>query len=220
MTMSATNIVNTLSTQELTVKVERSLGKTEQIVQPQSSRQILNTEMATLPIKVSAAPKLNKETVLDGGITKSANVIVGEDNIIYANVRVSSEQGNAIAIKDDGLYVSPTEQSAGGGEVDLTGGDTSTDTVTVEKGVIKAETKISAQADNALSVQTDGLFVPTYTPDISAAEVAQMIEDGKSDVVLRNFNGVAFTYSENALVISVGGVNKMKISAQGVDFFV
>ena len=211
------NTINSLSTQELTAKVEQSLGKTEQIEQTSDSKQIVNTEIATLPVKVSSAPKLNKETALEGGVTKSASVTIGADNLVYANVRVSSEQGNAIIIKDDGLFANQQEQAA---SVNLAGGESESNVVTIQDGVVKASTKISSQAGNKLSLKQDGLYVEESSAGVSAVEVQQMIENGKSDVVLREFSGVKFTYAENALVISVGGVDKMKISSQGVDFFV
>ena len=211
------NTINSLSTQELTAKVEQSLGKTEQIEQTSDSKQVVNTEIATLPVKVSSAPKLNKETVLEGGVTKSASVTIGADNLVYANVRVSSEQGNAIMIKDDGLFANQQEQAA---SVNLAGGESESNVVTIQDGVVKASTKISPQAGNKLSLKQDGLYVEESSAGVSAVEVQQMIENGKSDVVLREFSGVKFTYAENALIISVGGVDKMKISSQGVDFFV
>lgn len=211
------NTINSLSTQELTAKVEQSLGKTEQIEQTSDSKQVVNTEIATLPIKVSSAPKLNKETALEGGVTKSASVTIGADNLVYANVRVSSDQGNAIMIKDDGLFANQQEQAA---SVNLAGGESESNVVTIQDGVVKASTKISSQAGNKLSLKQDGLYVEESSAGVSAVEVQQMIENGKSDVVLREFSGVKFTYAENALVISVGGVDKMKISSQGVDFFV
>lgn len=211
------NTINSLSTQELTAKVEQSLGKTEQIEQTSDSKQVVNTEIATLPVKVSSAPKLNKETALEGGVTKSASVTIGADNLVYANVRVSSEQGNAIMIKDDGLFANQQEQPA---SVNLAGGESESNVVTIQDGVVKASTKISSQAGNKLSLKQDGLYVEESSAGVSAVEVQQMIENGKSDVVLREFSGVKFTYAENALVISVGGVDKMKISSQGVDFFV
>ncbi len=211
------NTINSLSTQELTAKVEQSLGKTEQIEQTSDSKQVVNTEIATLPVKVSSAPKLNKETALEGGVTKSASVTIGADNLVYANVRVSSEQGNAIIIKDDGLFANQQEQAA---SVNLAGGESESNVVTIQDGVVKASTKISPQAGNKLSLKQDGLYVEESSAGVSAVEVQQMIENGKSDVVLREFSGVKFTYAENALVISVGGVDKMKISSQGVDFFV
>ena len=114
------NTINSLSTQELTAKVEQSLGKTEQIEQTSDSKQVVNTEIATLPVKVSSAPKLNKETALEGGVTKSASVTIGADNLVYANVSVSSEQGNAIMLKDDGLFANQQEQAA---SVNLAGGE-------------------------------------------------------------------------------------------------
>lgn len=211
------NTINSLSTQELTAKVEQSLGKTEQIEQTSDSKQVVNTEIATLLVKVSSAPKLNKETALEGGVTKSASVTIGADNLVYANVRVSSEQGNAIMIKDDGLFANQQEQAA---SVNLAGGESESNVVTIQDGVVKASTKISPQAGNKLSLKQDGLYVEESSAGVSAVEVQQMIENGKSDVVLREFSGVKFTYAENALVISVGGVDKMKISSQGVDFFV
>ncbi len=211
------NTINSLSTQELTAKVEQSLGKTEQIEQTSDSKQVVNTEIATLPVKVSSAPKLNKETALEGGVTKSASVTIGADNLVYANVRVSSEQGNAIVLKDDGLFANQQEQAA---SVNLAGGESESNVVTIQDGVVKASTKISPQAGNKLSLKQDGLYVEESSAGVSAVEVQQMIENGKSDVVLREFSGVKFTYAENALVISVGGVDKMKISSQGVDFFV
>lgn len=211
------NTINSLSTQELTAKVEQSLGKTEQIEQTSDSKQVVNTEIATLPVKVSSAPKLNKETALEGGVTKSASVTIGADNLVYANVRVSSEQGNAIMIKDDGLFANQQEQAA---SVNLAGGESESNVVTIQDGVVKASTKISPQDGNKLSLKQDGLYVEESSAGVSAVEVQQMIENGKSDVVLREFSGVKFTYAENALIISVGGVDKMKISSQGVDFFV
>lgn len=211
------NTINSLSTQELTAKVEQSLGKTEQIEQTSDSKQVVNTEIATLPVKVSSAPKLNKETALEGGVTKSASVTIGADNLVYANVRVSSEQGNAIVLKDDGLFANQQEQAA---SVNLAGGESESNVVTIQDGVVKASTKILSQAGNKLSLKQDGLYVEESSAGVSAVEVQQMIENGKSDVVLREFSGVKFTYAENALVISVGGVDKMKISSQGVDFFV
>lgn len=211
------NTIDSLSTQELTAKVEQSLGKTEQIEQTSDSKQVVNTEIATLPVKVSSAPKLNKDTALEGGVTKSASVTIGADNLVYANVRVSSEQGNAIMIKDDGIFANQQEQAA---SVNLAGGESESNVVTIQDGVVKASTKISPQAGNKLSLKQDGLYVEESSAGVSAVEVQQMIENGKSDVVLREFSGVKFTYAENALVISVGGVDKMKISSQGVDFFV
>lgn len=211
------NTINSLSTQELTAKVEQSLGKTEQIEQTSDSKQVVNTEIATLPVKVSSAPKLNKETALEGGVTKSASVTIGADNLVYANVRVSSEQSNAIVLKDDGLFANQQEQAA---SVNLAGGESESNVVTIQDGVVKASTKISSQAGNKLSLKQDGLYVEESSAGVSAVEVQQMIENGKSDVVLREFSGVKFTYAENALVISVGGVDKIKISSQGVDFFV
>ena len=211
------NTINSLSTQELTAKVEQSLGKTEQIEQTSDSKQVVNTEIATLPVKVSSAPKLNKETALEGGVTKSVSVTIGADNLVYANVRVSSEQGNAIVLKDDGLFANQQEQAA---SVNLAGGESESNVVTIQDGVVKASTKISSQVGNKLSLKQDGLYVEESSAGVSAVEVQQMIENGKSDVVLREFSGVKFTYAENALVISVGGVDKMKISSQGVDFFV
>ena len=133
------NTINSLSTQELTAKVEQSLGKTEQIEQTSDSKQVVNTEIATLPVKVSSAPKLNKETALEGGVTKSASVTIGADNLVYANVRVSSEQGNAIVLKDDGLFANQQEQAA---SVNLAGGESESNVVTIQDGVVKASTKI------------------------------------------------------------------------------
>ena len=217
------NNVNTqsLSTQELTLMVEKSIGKTNEISYEFDSKKILNTQVAVLPISLSVPAKLNKETVLDGGITNSASVTIGEDNIVYANVRVSADLNNALSIKDDGLYVSP---SAGGGEggssVALLGSTSPSNTVDISQNVVSVNTRVSASEGNALSVNEDGLYVPISDAGISTADVEQIIENKKSEYVLRDFGGISFAYQDNSLVIRVNGIDKLKISAQGVDFIV
>ena len=218
--MSTLN-TQSLSTQELTLMVERSIGKTSQISYESDSKKVLNTQVAELPISLSVPAKLNKETVLDGGITNSASVTIGEDNIVYANVRVSADLNNALSIKDDGLYVSP---SAGGGEggssVALLGSTTPSNSVNITQNVVSVNTRVSAADGNTLSVNEDGLFVPASDSGISTADVEQIIENKKTDYVLRDFGGISFAYQDNSLLIRVNGIDKLKISAQGVDFIV
>lgn len=215
--------VNTqsLSTQELTLMVEKSIGKTNEISYESDSKKILNTQVAVLPISLSVPAKLNKETVLDGGITNSASVTIGEDNIVYANVRVSADLNNALSIKDDGLYVSPSAAGGEGGDsVDLLGSTSPSNTVDISQNVVSVNTRVSASEGNALSVNEDGLYVPISDAGISTADVEQIIENKKSEYVLRDFGGISFAYQDNSLVIRVNGIDKLKISAQGVDFIV
>lgn len=215
--------VNTqsLSTQELTLMVEKSIGKTNEISYESDSKKILNTQVAVLPISLSVPAKLNKETVLDGGITNSASVTIGEDNIVYANVRVSADLNNALSIKDDGLYVSPSAAGGEGGDsVDLLGSTSPSNSVDISQNVVSVNTRVSASEGNALSVNEDGLYVPISDAGISTADVEQIIENKKSEYVLRDFGGISFAYQDNSLVIRVNGIDKLKISAQGVDFIV
>lgn len=215
--------VNTqsLSTQELTLMVEKSIGKTNEISYESDSKKILNTQVAVLPISLSVPAKLNKETVLDGGITNSASVTIGEDNIVYANVRVSADLNNALSIKDDGLYVSPSAAGGEGGDsVDLLGSTSPSNTVDISQNVVSVNTRVSAADGNTLSVNEDGLFVPASDSGISTADVEQIIENKKTDYVLRDFGGISFAYQDNSLLIRVNGIDKLKISAQGVDFIV
>jgi len=107
--------IQKLSTQELTLLVEQSLGKTEAIESSIDTREVINTEISQLPIRLSAGVKLNKATDLDGGITKTVGVTIGGDNLVYANVRVSGEEGNAVMVNDDGLYVPPINNQSQGG---------------------------------------------------------------------------------------------------------
>ena len=218
--MSTLN-TQSLSTQELTLMVERSIGKTSQISYESDSKKVLNTQVAVLPISLSVPAKLNKETVLDGGITNSASVTIGEDNIVYANVRVSADLNNALSIKDDGLYVSPSAAGGEGGDsVDLLGSTSPSNTVDISQNVVSVNTRVSASEGNALSVNEDGLYVPISDAGISTADVEQIIENKKSEYVLRDFGGISFAYQDNSLVIRVNGIDKLKISAQGVDFIV
>lgn len=218
--MSTLN-TQSLSTQELTLMVERSIGKTNEISYESDSKKILNTQVAVLPISLSVPAKLNKETVLDGGITNSASVTIGEDNIVYANVRVSADLNNALSIKDDGLYVSPSAGSGeGGGSVALSGSTTPSNTVEITQNVVSVNTRVSTAEGNTLSVNEDGLFVPASDSGISTADVEQIIENKKSDYVLRDFGGISFAYQDNSLIIRVNDIDKLKISAQGVDFIV
>lgn len=215
--------VNTqsLSTQELTLMVEKSIGKTNEISYESDSKKILNTQVAVLPISLSVPAKLNKETVLDGGITNSASVTIGEDNIVYANVRVSADLNNALSIKDDGLYVSPSAAGGEGGDsVDLLGSTSPSNSVDITQNVVSVNTRVSAADGNTLSVNEDGLFVPASDSGISTADVEQIIENKKTDYVLRDFGGISFAYQDNSLLIRVNGIDKLKISAQGVDFIV
>ena len=51
---------------------------------------------------------VNVETLVDiytGAETETVAVVVSEDNIITADVKVSAEAGNLIEVKEDGLYV-------------------------------------------------------------------------------------------------------------------
>lgn len=218
--MSTLN-TQSLSTQELTLMVERSIGKTSQISYESDSKKVLNTQVAELPISLSVPAKLNKETVLDGGITNSASVTIGEDNIVYANVRVSADLNNALSIKDDGLYVSPSVISGeGGSSVALLGSTTPSNSVDITQNVVSVNTRVSAADGNTLSVNEDGLFVPASDSGISTADVEQIIENKKTDYVLRDFGGISFAYQDNSLLIRVNGIDKLKISAQGVDFIV
>lgn len=218
--MSTLN-TQSLSTQELTLMVERSIGKTNEISYESDSKKILNTQVAVLPISLSVPAKLNKETVLDGGITNSASVTIGEDNIVYANVRVSADLNNALSIKDDGLYVSPSAAGGEGGDsVDLLGSTSPSNTVDISQNVVSVNTRVSASEGNALSVNEDGLYVPISDAGISTADVEQIIENKKSEYVLRDFGGISFAYQDNSLSIRVNGIEKLKISAQGVDFIV
>lgn len=217
------NTLNTqsLSTQELTLLVEKSIGKTSEISYESDSKKVLNTQVAELPISLSVPAKLNKETVLDGGITNSASVTIGEDNIVYANVRVSADLNNALSIKDDGLYVSPSVISGeGGGSVVLLGSTTPSNTVDISQNVVSVNTRVSTAQGNTLSVNEDGLYVPASDSGVSTADVEQIIENKKTDYVLRDFGGISFAYQDNSLSIRVNGIEKLKISAQGVDFIV
>lgn len=162
--------MQTLSTQELTLLVEQSLGRTEEIESSCDTREVINTEVSQLPISLSAGVKLNKSTDLDGGITKTIGVAIGGDNLIYANVRVSGAEGNAVTINDDGLYVPPNNQSQGGG--------------------------------------------------IDLETFEQLFEQKKQDIVLRNYNGVLFKYEHNAIIININGIDKIKVSENGVDFLI
>lgn len=49
--------------------------------------------------------------VYTGSDTSSASVAVGSDNVITATVKISAESGNALVLKADGLYVTPTDLS-------------------------------------------------------------------------------------------------------------
>lgn len=162
--------MQTLSTQELTLLVEHSLGRTEAIETNKDTREVINTEVSQLPISLSAGVKLNKSTDLDGGITKTIGVAIGGDNLIYANVRVSGAEGNAVMINDDGLYVPPNNQSQGGG--------------------------------------------------IDLETFEQLFEQKKQDIVLRNYNGVLFKYEHNAIIININGIDKIRVSENGVDFLI
>lgn len=60
---------------------------------------------------------LNMETLIDvyvGEGTQSVVLEVSEDNKISANVKVSTEEGNIISIKEDGLFASVTEVDISG----------------------------------------------------------------------------------------------------------
>ncbi len=162
--------IQKLSTQELTLLVEQSLGKTEAIESSIDTREVINTEISQLPIRLSAGVKLNKATDLDGGITKTVGVTIGGDNLVYANVRVSGEEGNAVMVNDDGLYVPPINNQSQGGI------------------------------------------------DIEAFE--QLFEQKKQELVLRNYNGVLFKYEHNAFIININGVDKVRVSENGVDFLI
>lgn len=163
--------IQTLSTQELTLLVEQSLGRTETIESNNDTREVINTEVSQLPIRLSAGVKLNKTTDLDGGITKTVGVTIGGDNLVYANVRVSGEEGNAVMVNDDGIYVPPSNNQSQGGGIEL-----------------------------------------------EAFE--QLFELKKQDLVLRNYNGVSFKYEHNAFVININGVDKIRVSENGVDFLI
>ncbi len=62
--------IQKLSTQELTLLVEQSLGKTEAIESSIDTREVINTEISQLPIRLSAGVKLNKATDLDGELQR------------------------------------------------------------------------------------------------------------------------------------------------------
>lgn len=216
------NIANTqsLSTQELTLLVEKSIGKTDTISYESDTKKVLNTQIAELPINLSLTSKLNKETVLDGGITNSASVTIGGDNIVYANVRVSADASNALSVKDDGLYVSNANNGQGGGTVALEGSITSSNFVDISQNVVSVNTRLSAAEGNILSINEDGLFVPTVNSGVSISDVEQIIENKKTDYVLRDFGGVSFAYLDNSIIVRIDGVDKLKISSQGVDFII
>lgn len=60
---------------------------------------------------------LNMETLIDtyvGENTASVTLTVSEDNKITADVNVSTEEGNILSVKEDGLYASVTEVDISG----------------------------------------------------------------------------------------------------------
>ncbi len=42
----------------------------------------------------------------------------------------------------------------------------------------------------------------------------------KQELVLRNYNGVLFKYEQNAFIININGVDKVRVSENGVDFLI
>lgn len=116
---------------------------------------------------------LNMETLVDvyeGGDTNSIKVSVSADNKITANLQISTEAGNILSIKDDGLYASVTSVDISGKADKLTGDAIKADQILVDDGtgnlknsdvlVSDVVTKLEgATAQNLLVVGADGGMV-------------------------------------------------------------
>lgn len=92
-------------TQSINLLVEKSLAKTTAIAPITNEPKIANTQTIVIPIDQSLCKKQDKVCYLNGGVTKTAEVRLGGDNIIYSDIRLSED--NAITVKDNGLYVRP-----------------------------------------------------------------------------------------------------------------
>ena len=73
---------------------------------------------------------------------------------VTAKVNLSTVDGNNTLVeKSDGLYVAPSTK--------LSGGTTSSTTVSIVSDKIMTDVKKSAEGNNALEIKSDGLYVPT-----------------------------------------------------------
>lgn len=73
---------------------------------------------------------------------------------VTAKVNLSTVDGdNTLVEKSDGLYVAPSTK--------LSGGTTSSTTVSIVSDKIMTDVKKSAEGNNALEIKSDGLYVPT-----------------------------------------------------------
>ncbi len=101
-------------------------------------------------------------------------------------VKVSAEEGNAIKINADGLFVAEAEAGTPGAPITVT--DTATLDLTVAGSDISGAVKISAEEGNGLEIKTDGLFV-------APGEKGEKGEDGKDGTSL-SFKGAGETVAD------------------------
>ena len=113
---------------------------------------------------------LNMETLVDvyeGGDTNSIKVSVSADNKITADLQISTEAGNILSMKDDGLYASVTAVDISEKADKLTDTDIKENQILIDDGngnlkgsdvlMTDVVTKLnSATTDNILTVDADG----------------------------------------------------------------
>lgn len=120
---------------------------------------------------------VNLETLIDTYKTKDTTTLSLEitDNEISGNVNISAEEGNAVVVKEDGLYV-PTTAETKVSEIEDNAIEVKDDGIYVKDML----TKISTEENNALTSKEDGLYVPSVS-EIKVSQAENNIIETKDD---------------------------------------
>lgn len=151
---------------------------------------------------------VNLETLVDTYKTKNTATLSLDitDNEISGNVNISTEDGNAVVVKYDGLYV-PTIAETKISEVDGNQVEVKEDGLFVKD----MSTKVSNKDGNAVSLEDDGLYVPT----VSETKVSE-IEDNIIEIKEDGIYVAPIDLSDYETELSDGVVTSEKIADKAV----
>lgn len=190
----------TLDTESIDVLVEKSLAKTADVDKPVKTTQVINTESIELPVSQSVQLMQNKETVLNGGITKSASISIGGDNIVYGNVRLSAID-NAVKLNDDGLYVKPNNWQANtDGNINIVI-DNNEQNVEIS---VENSPKLNNKYENELNVQS----ALNYT---QGGTIEQAVNSKVDKVLNKGLSECDFTAVHKAAVEGIANIDYSEI---------
>lgn len=169
---------------------------------PGNTIQVNNTGLITAQPTASVTPQL---------------VANGTGYTLFENVNISHDPGNQVSIHGDGLYAAPTSVTTTPGAGGLNFIDTTTvDFTTTPDGAgtdVRAAVKVSAAAGNEVTVNADGIYVPSGSAP-TPCSVGSVIPTKApvNNYVAKDTNGCL----QDAPLVSAQSGNQLSIRSDGL----